>query len=65
MKSRAVREQDYADGFRDGSAGKEPAFERLALGANYLNDYEKGYVDSGRHDGTRTSGGELPTGRGD
>lgn len=40
--------KDHDDGFRDGSLGKGPDWQRLALGANSLNDYEKGYIDSGR-----------------
>jgi hypothetical protein len=32
---------------RDGLAGKPPDFDRLCLGCNHLNDYEKGYIDSG------------------
>jgi hypothetical protein len=42
-----VSEQDYADGWEDGMAGYSPNFWRLALGANRLNDYERGYIDSG------------------
>lgn len=40
--------QDYDDGMTDGLADKPPDFERLALGANRLNDYERGYIDSGK-----------------
>lgn len=42
------RERDYADGMADGLAGRDPEFERLALGANRLNAYERGYIDSGK-----------------
>ena len=31
----------------DGLADRDPQFDRLALGANRLNDYERGYTDSG------------------
>lgn len=39
--------QDYADGMADGLADLPPNVERLALGANRLNAYERGYIDSG------------------
>ena len=39
--------QDYRDGYRDGKADKDPASDRLAYGANRLNDYERGYIDAG------------------
>jgi hypothetical protein len=39
--------QDYLDGLADGRAGKDPSFERLALGWNRMNDYERGYVAAG------------------
>jgi hypothetical protein len=42
-----VSERDYQDGERDGEAREPPAFDRLCLGCNWLNDYEKGYLDSG------------------
>ena len=42
---------DYERGMADGLAGKPPDFDSLALGANSLNDYERGYVDSGASDG--------------
>jgi hypothetical protein len=38
---------DYADGMTDGLGGRGPDFARLALGANRLNAYERGYIDSG------------------
>lgn len=41
-------EQDYADGMADGLADRDPQFDRLALGANRLNAYERGYIDSGQ-----------------
>lgn len=45
-----MSEQDYADGWARGMAGLDPELERLALGANRLNDYERGYIDSGNPD---------------
>ena len=39
--------QDYLDGWADGEAEKDPDIDRMWLGANQLNDYERGYVDSG------------------
>lgn len=30
----------------DGLADRDPDFNRLALGSNRLNDYERGYLDS-------------------
>jgi len=42
-----MSEQDYADGMADGLADRDPQFDRLALGAHRLNDYERGYIDSG------------------
>jgi hypothetical protein len=46
-EDRTMNEQDYADGMADGLAGKPPDPDRLAYGANRLNDYERGYIDSG------------------
>lgn len=40
--------QDYLDGLADGQAGKDPDSDRLAYGWNRLNDYERGYIDSGK-----------------
>jgi hypothetical protein len=48
MARATVISQDYLDGWADGEAGRDPAFDRLALGWNHLNDYERGYVDSGQ-----------------
>ena len=42
-----MSQQDYDDGWADGIAGLDPQTDRLALGANRLNDYERGYIDSG------------------
>lgn len=42
-----MSEQDYRDGYERGKADLDPEFDRLALGANHLNDYERGYIDSG------------------
>ena len=42
-----MSERDYTEGLTDGLAGKPPEFDRLALGANSLNDYERGYIASG------------------
>lgn len=42
-----VGERAYLDGWADGKADNDPAPDRLALGANRLNDYERGYADSG------------------
>ncbi len=39
--------QDYLDGLADGRADKDPDPERLAYGCNRMNDYERGYIDSG------------------
>lgn len=39
---------DYADGMADGLADRDPQLDRLALGANRLNAYERGYIDSGK-----------------
>ena len=47
IQCRPVRD-DYADGMADGLEGRDPQFERLALGANRLNAYERGYIDSGK-----------------
>lgn len=37
----------YRDGYHDGSAGLGPRFIALYLGGSSLNDYERGYIDSG------------------
>ena len=37
----------YRDGWQDGKAGVGPRFTALNLGGNSLNDYERGYIDSG------------------
>lgn len=42
-----MSQQDYEDGMADGLADRDPDPKRLALGADRLNDYERGYVDSG------------------
>lgn len=42
-----MSEEDFQRGYADGAAGKPPDINSLALGRNYLNDYEKGYVHSG------------------
>ncbi len=47
QKKQEDRDQDYADGMADGLADRPPRFDRLALGANRVNDYEAGYIDSG------------------
>lgn len=44
------REQDYMDGWNDGKADKPPNPDRLAYGANSCNQYERGYIDSGKED---------------
>jgi hypothetical protein len=45
----AIRENTaYLEGLADGEAGQDPNPERLAYGANRCNDYERGYIDSGR-----------------
>jgi len=41
-------EQDYADGLADGLAGRDPDPSRIAYGADRLNAYERGYIDSGQ-----------------
>jgi hypothetical protein len=45
-----MSQQDYEDGMADGLADRDPDSDRLAYGANRLNDYERGYVDSGSQD---------------
>lgn len=47
-----MSQQDYDDGMADGLADRDPDFERLALGANRLNDYERGYIASGASEAT-------------
>lgn len=42
-----MSQRDYEDGMADGLADRDPDGDRLAYGANRLNDYERGYVDSG------------------
>ncbi len=37
----------YWDGYDQGAADRAPDVERMALGANRLNSYERGYIDSG------------------
>lgn len=44
---RTMSQQDYDEGMADGLAGRDPDSERLAYGSNHLNDYERGYIDSG------------------
>jgi hypothetical protein len=39
--------QNYRDGWADGMAGNDPDAARTAGGATRLNDYERGYIDSG------------------
>ena len=48
MAAPEAESDNYKRGWADGMAGKDPDFESLALGANRLNDYERGYIDSGR-----------------
>ncbi len=40
--------ENYERGWADGKAGRDPDIDRLALGATRLNDYERGYIDSGQ-----------------
>ena len=44
------KKQDYQDGWNDGKAGKPLDPDRLAEGANFLNEYERGWVESGWSD---------------
>lgn len=41
-----MSDNDYARGWHDGHAGRDPDPDRLAYGANHCNDYEIGYLDS-------------------
>lgn len=43
-----MNQQDYDDGMADGLAGRDPQVKRMALGSHRLNDYERGYIDSGK-----------------
>lgn len=45
-----MSDRDYHDGWADGKAGRDPDSARCALGANRVNDYEAGYIDSGLSD---------------
>jgi hypothetical protein len=40
----------YMRGWDDGKADRDPDFESLNLGKDRLNDYERGYIDSGHLD---------------
>ena len=42
-----MSDEDYARGWQDGKAGRDPDPSKLAYGANRCNDYEIGYIDSG------------------
>lgn len=42
-----MSQKDYDEGMSDGLADLDPNSDRLAYGANRLNDYERGYIDSG------------------
>ena len=44
---RLAETSSYDAGMADGTAGRDPDTDRLALGANRLNDYERGYIDAG------------------
>lgn len=46
--NREKRERDYMDGWNDGKSGKGLDIGRLALAGNGLNQYERGWVDSGQ-----------------
>lgn len=43
-------DRDYQDGYADGMADRDPDPERLAYGANRCNNYERGYIDSGKQE---------------
>ena len=45
-------------GWADGRADRTPDPARLAYGMNRVNDYERGYIDSGRHEPT-TNGATM------
>jgi hypothetical protein len=40
-----MSDEDYARGWQDGAADRDPDPSRLAYGASRMNDYERGYVD--------------------
>lgn len=43
----AGESENYRGGWADGCAGKGADINRLNDGASWLNDYERGYIDSG------------------
>jgi hypothetical protein len=45
-----VSAADYHAGLEDGRAGRDPDPARTAGGATRLNDYERGYIDSGHEE---------------
>ena len=45
-----MSDEDYARGWQDGKADRDPDPRYVAYGANRCNDYETGYIDSGRGD---------------
>lgn len=45
-----MSDEDYARGWQDGKADRDPDPHYVAYGADRCNDYEIGYIDSGRRD---------------
>jgi hypothetical protein len=55
-----VSAADYQAGLEDGRAGRDPDHAKTAGGATRLNDYERGYIDSGHEERGEKMTGPWP-----